>query len=73
MSEGKTQQETIHLTALALGISELEADFIIAIEQGEITGDVNVLGTTPNTMPHRTHRSSSHEANDAETVEHTEV
>jgi len=36
MIEGKTYQETIQLTAQALGISELEAEFIVALEKGEI-------------------------------------
>jgi len=43
MTEGKTYQETIQLTAQALGISELEAEFIVALEKGEITGDVEVI------------------------------
>lgn len=43
MIEGKTRKETIRLTAQALGISELEAEFIVAIECGEISGDVEVL------------------------------
>jgi hypothetical protein len=40
MIEGKDREETIRLTAEALGISVAEAEFIIAIETGEITGDV---------------------------------
>lgn len=40
MIEGKDRQETVKLTAEALGISEADADFIVAIELGEIDGDV---------------------------------
>ena len=43
MIEGKTREETICLTAQVLGISELEAEFIIAMETGEISGDVEVI------------------------------
>lgn len=40
MIEGKTREETIKLTAEALGVSELDAAEIIAIELGESDGDV---------------------------------
>ncbi len=40
MIEGKDREETIRLTAEFLGISELQAAFIIAQEYGEIEGDV---------------------------------
>ena len=43
MIVGETRGETIRLTAEALGISEAEAEFIVAIELGEIDGDVVVL------------------------------
>lgn len=42
MIEGKDREETIRLTAKALGISLAEAEFIVAIELGEIDGDVIV-------------------------------
>ena len=40
MIKGKTDAETIKLTARALGISEQQAAVIVAIETGESTGDV---------------------------------
>ncbi len=40
MIEGKDKEETIQLTMQGLGISRLEAEFIWAIEHGEIDGDV---------------------------------
>lgn len=40
MIEGKDKAETIRLTAEFWGISLLEAEFIWAIEHGEIEGDV---------------------------------
>jgi len=40
MIEGKTREETIRLTAAAYGISEGDAEFIVAQELGEIEGDV---------------------------------
>ena len=40
MIEGNTPEETIKLTAEALGVSLAEAEFIIAIETGEIDSDV---------------------------------
>lgn len=40
MVEGKTREETIRLTAEALGVSLLQAGFIVAQELGEIDGDV---------------------------------
>lgn len=43
MIQGKTQEDTIRLTAPALGISELEAEFIVAMEQGEISGDIEIV------------------------------
>jgi hypothetical protein len=43
MIEGKDREETIRLTAAALGITEADAEFIIAVELGEIDGDVVVL------------------------------
>ena len=43
MIQGKDREETVRLTAAALGISEADAEFIIAIELGEIDGDVVVL------------------------------
>jgi hypothetical protein len=39
MIVGKTREETIRLTADALGISEQEAEYIVAIELGETSGD----------------------------------
>lgn len=39
MVEGKNRKETIKLTAEALGISRVDAEFIVAIELGEIDGD----------------------------------
>ncbi|HZP82588.1 MAG TPA: hypothetical protein VFB21_13190 [Chthonomonadaceae bacterium] len=52
MIEGKTREETIRLTAQALGVSELEAEFIVAMEMGEIEGDVEVIKTelTPKSL-----------------------
>jgi hypothetical protein len=44
MIEGKDRQESIELTAAALGIPEAEAEFIVAIEMGEIDGDVVIEG-----------------------------
>jgi hypothetical protein len=43
MVEGKTREETVRLTAEALGISTSEAEFIVAMELGEINGDVVVV------------------------------
>lgn len=43
MIEGKDKEETIRLTAEGLGISELEAAFIWAIEHGETDGDVIII------------------------------
>jgi hypothetical protein len=42
MIEGKDREETIRLTAEALGVSIREAAFMYAVEHGEIppTGDV---------------------------------
>ena len=40
MIEGTTREETVKLTAEALGVSLAEAEFIIAIETGEIDSDV---------------------------------
>lgn len=40
MIEGKTEQETIELTAYVLGVSQDQAREIIAIERGESDGDV---------------------------------
>jgi hypothetical protein len=40
MIEGKTREETIELTARAYGISLIEAEGIVAIELGEIQGDI---------------------------------
>ncbi|MBL8186578.1 MAG: hypothetical protein JNK38_01150 [Acidobacteria bacterium] len=39
MIEGKTEQETVELTARVLGVSEAQARIIIAIETGQIEGD----------------------------------
>jgi hypothetical protein len=36
---GTTEEETVRLTAEALGVSEQQARFIIALETGEIDGD----------------------------------
>lgn len=46
MIEGGNREETIRLTAEALGITLAEAEFIYAIETGEIpiTGDVRTVG-----------------------------
>ena len=40
------------MTAQALGVSELEAEFIVAMEMGEIEGDVEVIKTelTPKSL-----------------------
>lgn len=43
MIEGKDRAETIRLTAEALSISEAEAEFIVAIELGEIRGDIIIV------------------------------
>ena len=40
MIQGETREETIRLTAQALGISELDAAELIEIELGESDGDV---------------------------------
>lgn len=40
MIVGKTEAETVRLTAYVLGVSEAQARFIIAVERGEIDGDV---------------------------------
>lgn len=39
MIEGKTEQETVELTAEVLGVSIERAREIVAIESGEIDGD----------------------------------
>jgi hypothetical protein len=39
MIEGRTREETIRLTAQALGVSLQQAAFIVAMELGEIDGD----------------------------------
>ena len=39
MIEGRTREETIELTAQALGISLAEAEEIVALELGEVDGD----------------------------------
>jgi len=54
MIEGATREETIRLTALDLGISELLAGFIVAQELGEIEGDVVAVdddGESPENKP----------------------
>ena len=43
MITGETREETIRLTAEALGISEVDAEFIVAQEYDEIDGDVIVV------------------------------
>lgn len=40
MIEGKTEQETVEITAYVLGVSQAQAREIIAIETGQIDGDV---------------------------------
>ena len=45
MIKGDTREETIRLTAEALGISRVKAAFIVAQELGEIDGDEIVVGT----------------------------
>ena len=40
MIEGKDDEETVRLTCEGLGISESEARFMLAIERGEIDGDI---------------------------------
>ena len=50
MIEGKDREETIRLTAAHRGISEDEAEFIYAIEHGEITGDVIDVGYLDTTL-----------------------
>lgn len=39
MIEGRTEQETVEITAFVLGVSEAEARAIIAVERGESDGD----------------------------------
>jgi hypothetical protein len=41
--EGKDREETIRLTAMAYGISLADAEFIYAIEKGEIRGDIVIV------------------------------
>lgn len=43
MIEGKTEQETVKITAFVLGVSEAKAREIIAIETGQIEGDEESL------------------------------
>ncbi len=57
MIEGKDLEETIELTAEALGISEQQAAFIIAIETGEITGDMIELDENGNPVPPESEQS----------------
>lgn len=45
MIEGKTEQETIEITAEVLGVSIERAREIIAIESGEVDGDEVVIGS----------------------------
>lgn len=45
MIQGATEEETVRLTAEALGVSEQEARFLIAIERGEINGDTPFVET----------------------------
>jgi hypothetical protein len=40
MIEGQTDEETIAVMMHVLGVSEAQARFILAIERGEIGGDV---------------------------------
>lgn len=40
MIKGKTEQETVELTAFVLGVNQDQAREIIAIERGESDGDV---------------------------------
>lgn len=40
MIDGKTREENIAIMTEYLGMSEEEAEFICAIELGEITGDL---------------------------------
>lgn len=47
MIEGKDREETVRLTATALGISVQAAEFVVAIELGEIDGDVVVVKGKP--------------------------
>jgi hypothetical protein len=51
MIEGKNREETIRLTAAALGISRQDAEFIVAIELGEIDSDVVVLDEKGREVP----------------------
>jgi len=51
MIEGETREETIRLTALALGISRMDAAFIVAQELGEIDGDEVVVDDEGNEIP----------------------
>ncbi len=57
MIEGATREETIRLTAEALGISRLEAEFIVALELGEVDGDVVVVDDDGNEVPSEDHPS----------------
>lgn len=50
MIEGETREETIRLTAEALGINEAEAEFIVAQNLGEIDGDVIPLDDEGNVI-----------------------
>lgn len=43
MIQGKTAEETVRLTAEALGVSEAQARFILALETDEIDGDLAPL------------------------------
>jgi hypothetical protein len=51
MIEGKDRDETIRLTAEALGIPLAEAAFIYAIEAGESYGDVAIVDADGNLIP----------------------
>jgi hypothetical protein len=48
MIEGRTEEETIRLTAEALGVDPVTAAEIIAIERGESDGDVIVVDEAGN-------------------------
>jgi hypothetical protein len=49
--EGKTREETIRLTAEALGIGLVEAEFIVAQELDEIESDVVTVDEDGNEIP----------------------
>lgn len=47
-----SREEQIEVRMQVLGISRIEAEFITAIELGEISGDVIAIDAQGNEMPH---------------------